>query len=302
MKLVGVLSCRKEYAHRNIIRDTWGKEVKLPWKLLFFVGTRLDSPEEDPEIVKILGTPGTLAVMHPTKLDKPSAPEKDEPDVIKLDTYDTYLGTSFKGKAIQRYAYEHNYEGLFLAMCDTLVFPDRLNKACVGHTAGQVFKASSAHGYPHPVACPHGGYGYWLDREVLGKLYNEPVLHYSEDQSTAFGLHKNGIMMQNSRSFAGASPQIGYITYGCVSNHLSSKFFEFKPEDISNAWEASKVQKAKFPTWDGICPRCKGVLFRPGLYGPRCQGCGNHYRMPSLRQVGAMAGKTSVSGRTRFIA
>ena len=32
-----------------------------------------------------------------------------------------------------------------------------------------------------------------------------------------------------------------------------------------------------FKEWNGICKRCGGTRHRPGMYGPRCQDCGNHH-------------------------
>lgn len=296
MKLIGVLSCHKEAQHRQAIRDTWAKEVKAPWEVKFFVGKTDACPSEDLEIVARIGPPGTLAMMHPSK-KAIGHHLLESDDVLELDCSDTYLGTAWKGAAIRRYALEHNYDGLFLAMSDTLVIPSRLDAACSAPAIAQCFPAAASKGYPVPnVPCPHGGFGYYLSRAVMEAIKDDPVRHYSEDQNTAFALHAHRIGITNSQMFNG-NYRLDYINTGAVSLHLSTKYHEFKPEDIRSAWNRVQLLLAKWPDWDGICPRCQGVLFKPELYGPKCAKCGNHF---AAQRHGATAGKKSGSGHIAF--
>jgi hypothetical protein len=277
-RLLGVMSCQKEAKHRLAILETWGKEMPSGWDLKFFVGASNWIPETDPKVLEFIGPPGTLSVMHPTKAETPKEAGLWA-GVEPLDCPDSYLGTAWKGKAIQRYAKEHGYDGLFLACCDTLVNPSMLHKATVGDCSAQVFRAAAAKAYPRQVPCPHGGYGYWLSRKALEAIYDEPVRHYSEDQSTAFALHHVGIRLINNRVFANNRLIGGYWIVGTVSHHLSTKAREFKPEDIRNAWNESKRRMARYPDWDGVCKKCGGVAFKLGFYGPQCTGCGNRRPM-----------------------
>jgi len=277
-RLLGVLSCQKEAKHRLAILETWGKEMPTGWDLKFFVGSSSWEPEKDPAVIEFIGPAGSVYQMHPTKAEVPKEAGLWA-GVEVLDCPDSYLGTAWKGKAIQRYAKEHNYDGLFLAMCDTLVNPSMLQKACVGEAAAQVFQATPAKAYPHRVPCPHGGYGYWLSRETLAAIYDEPVRHYSEDQSTAFALHHVGIRLRDNRLFSNNRLLGGYWMIGTVSRHLSTKAVEFKPDDIYTAWHESKRRMVRYPGWDGVCKKCGGVKFKLGFYGPQCADCGDRRPM-----------------------
>jgi hypothetical protein len=280
-QLIGIISCFKEAAHRQAIRETWAKEIPEGWELKFFLGGSSWVPETDSAVIEFMGEPGTLAHMHASKAALPPSDKVGlAADEVVLDVPDSYLGTAWKGRAIQRYAYEHGYEGLFLGMCDTLVFPRSLHSVCAGDCAAQVFKAAPAKAYPiQGVDCPHGGYGYWLSRRALAALSKEPVYHYSEDQSTAFALHHAGIKINANRLFSNNRLLGGYLINGTVSQHLSTKHHEFTPQQIREAWEKSKNVLKRWPGWDGICKKCKHTQFRMGLYGPRCVKCGDHWPM-----------------------
>ena len=280
-KLIGILSCHKEAAHRQAIRETWATEVPAGWDLRFFLGGSTWVPETDPDVIAFMGEPGTLAAMHPTKAAPPPS-DKVGPadDEVILDVPDSYLGTAWKGRAVQRWALEHGYAGLFLGMCDTFVFPQQLTAACNGDCAAQVFKAAPAKSYPiHGVDCPHGGFGYWLSRRSLEALAKEPVYHYSEDQSTAFALHHAGIRVMPSRLFSNNRMLGQYMLTGTVSQHLSTKHDEFTPAQIHDTWRRSKEVFKQWPDWDGVCKKCKFRRFRMDLYGPRCEKCGDRQPM-----------------------
>lgn len=280
-KLLGIISCHKEATHRQAIRETWATEIPVGWELKFFLGGSDWVPETDPAVLEFIGPPGTLAHMHPTKAAI-SHPEKWAlaDDEILLDVPDSYLGTAWKGRAIQRYALEHNYDGLFLGMCDTFVFPKVLPLACQGECAAQVFKASPAKAYQvSGVDCPHGGFGYWLSKTTLEKLSKEPVYHYSEDQSTAFALHHAGVRITHSRLFSHNRILGGYMLIGSVSQHLSTKHDEFTPAQIRDTWRRSKEVFKKWPDWDGTCKKCGCSVMRQDIYGPRCLKCGDRFPM-----------------------
>lgn len=274
--LLGVLSCQKESSHRQVIRETWGKEVPTGFDLKFFIGTSDWAPESDLAVLEFIGPPNSLASMHPAKAAKLTSPS---PDAIPLDCPDSYLGTAWKGKAIQRYAVEHNYKGLFLAMCDTLVNPAVLKRACTGVAAAKVFRAAPAKAYSHTVPCPHGGYGYWLSRTALDAIYDEPVRHYSEDQSTAFALHHAGVEIFNSKFFYDNRLPGGQWIVGSVSRHLSTKAMDFQPHHIREAWVEAHRRPAQYPDWDCVCRKCGGVSFKLGMYGPQCSECGDRKPM-----------------------
>lgn len=275
-RLIGIVSCFKEAKHRQAIRETWAKEIPDGWVLKFFLGGSDWKPETDPDVIAFMGPPATLAVMHPTKAAAIGLVSDLQPDEVVLDVPDSYLGTAWKGKSIQKWAFENDFDGLFLGMCDTLIFPKMLQKACVGECSAQVFIAAATKAYPKKVPCPHGGFGYWLSRRALKAIYDEPVRHYSEDQSTAFALHHAGVRIMPNPIFAGNRLLGGHVMIGSVSQHLSTKHQEFKPSDIYEAW--ARAQNVKilqhYPGWDGVCRKCQGVKFKMGIYGPRCSGCG----------------------------
>ena len=280
MRLIGVVSCWKEAAHRQAIRDTWAKEIPTGWDLKFFLGGSSWVPETDPAVLEFIGPPGTLAVMHHSKAQNPPIRGVLLQDEVLLDCPDSYLGTAWKGKAIQQYALQQNYDGLFLAMCDTLVFPSMLQKACVGLVSAQVFTAAPAKAYPiSGVRCPHGGYGYWLSQRALEAIDHEPVRHYSEDQNTAFALHHAKIPIF-ANSYFNQSRLGGIRAYRAVSQHLSTKGQEFLVMDITNAWRESQRTLDRWPGWDGVCKRCGEVRFKDSLYGPQCITC--HSRKPMV--------------------
>lgn len=280
MKLIGILSCHKEAAHRQAIRETWATEIPDGWTLRFFLGGSSWVPETDPAVLEFIGPPGTLAHMHPTKA-APCQPEKWAPadDEVLLDVPDTYLGTAWKGRAVQRWALEQGYDGLFLGMCDTFVFPKMLVQIGAGDCVAQVFKAAPGKAYPVAgVDCPHGGFGYWLSKRALEALSKEPVYHYSEDQSTAFALHHAGIRIMPSRLF-GNNRLGGYMLTGTVSAHLSTKSVEFTPQQIRDTWRRAQEWRAPWPDWDGKCKKCGCDIMRADLYGPRCLKCGDRQPM-----------------------
>jgi hypothetical protein len=280
-KLIGIISCYKESSHRQAIRETWATEVPTGWDLKFFLGGSTWVPETDSAVIEFMGPPGTLASMHPTK----AAPPPSEKwaladDEVVLDVPDSYLGTAWKGRGVQKYAYENGYDGLFLGMCDTLVFPKMLAQVCTGDCSAQVFKAAPGKAYPIPgVDCPHGGFGYWLSRRALEALSKEPVYHYSEDQSTAFALHHAEIPIRPNRLFSANRILGGYTVIGTVSQHLSTKHDEFTPGHIRDAWQRAKNAFNKWPDWDGVCKKCKFTRFRMDIYGPRCEKCGDRFPM-----------------------
>ena len=278
-KLIGVMSCHKETAHRQMIRKTWGAEVPASWDLKFFLGMSSWVPEEDPEVLATIGPAGTLGDMHPTKRHRPALSESLLPDEVGLDCPDCYLGTAWKGRAIQRWAIDHEYAGLFLCCSDTVVFPARLERACQGHDCvGQTFTGSATALYPHRVPCPHGGFGYYLSQKTLRAIYNEPVRHYSEDQSTAQALHHQEIKVKHSASFVGNRLLGGLLCSATVSQHISTKAGKFEPQDIKDAWDRGKTALKRYPDFDGVCKNCQGVKFKMGLYGPQCFFCGWRYR------------------------
>jgi hypothetical protein len=280
-KLIGIISCHKEAAHRQAIRETWATEIPTGWDLKFFLGGSAWIPETDPEVIEFMGPPGTLASMHPTKAaTSPSDKVGPADDEVILDVPDSYLGTAWKGRAIQRWAFERGYDGLFLGMCDTFVFPRQLKMVCTGDCAAQVFKAAPAKAYPIAgIDCPHGGFGYWLSKRALEALSREPVYHYSEDQSTAFALHHAGIKITANRLFSNNRLLGGYFVVGNVSQHLSTKHDEFTPQQIRDTWRRSKEVFNRWPDWDGMCRKCGCAQFRSDIYGPRCLKCGDRWPM-----------------------
>lgn len=203
-------------------------------------------------------------------------------DEVILDAPDTYLGLSWKGREAKRWVVRNGYDGVFVGMADTYVNVTKLaaSKDILRNQAvAQVFPAGAAKAYPiSKVPCPHGGYGYWLSRNVCAAISDDPVRHYSEDQNVAFSLHAHKIRITPDSRFFN---HLGDLSVGGISLHLSTKWHKWDPGQIYEAHRKMKSYTERWPGWNGICKKCGGHRFTMGLYGPRCRHCGNHFTSKS---------------------
>lgn len=279
-----VLSCFKDKANgtNKAILETWGKSMPDGWDLRIFMGGSSWIPENDPAVHAAIGEPGTLAVMDPVKAAPFVERNSDglySQEVSLPSAPDTYLGLAWKGKEARRWALDHNYAGIFMAMADTYVRMENLAKArdmfkrpAVGH----VFPAAASKGYPiAKVPCPHGGFGYWLSRNTMEAISTAPIRHYSEDQNVAFALHKCGIKIHHD-------PRLSQNNlHASITSHLSTKWQAWDARMIYYAYKREQHRIALLETygdkvkdWDGRCPRCHGYAITEGNKGPRCRHCG----------------------------
>lgn len=144
--LIAILSCHlyEDNGNNQASRDTWIPLIPLNVDYKFFFGQR----------------PGVHdAALH--ILPK---------DVVKLNVPDDYQHVTYKAKAMQKWAYDHDYDFVFTCYPDTYVEPNRLlSSGFEKHDYSGNFCTFSGSTY-----C-QGGAGYWKSKKSIKILLESPI-------------------------------------------------------------------------------------------------------------------------------
>lgn len=198
--LVAVNSCWRDIRNgsNQAIRDTWAKTLPANWDLVFFVGDRNFTDEEESRLFtpEWLGSPGTLGAMHKTTAGKSEIGKASEllPDEVMLECSDQYLGLTFKTIESLKWALERKYDYVFRAFTDTYVFADRLAASdfLLHNACGWSFGCGPCAAHPDSThSCPLGGAGYWLSAKACQAVINytdAEIALMGDDELTALGV------------------------------------------------------------------------------------------------------------------
>lgn len=159
-----VISCWRNYARREAIRNTWAKLSALPVRF-------------------IVGKPVPAAVPSPS-----------ERDVITVDAGDSYMSLPAKVHALMEGA--RAYDKILKVDDDVFVAADRLTVPTENYL-GMVTRNMTG-----SVRYCHGGAGYWLSRKAMEAVWGADPSGLSEDSYVARACEWAGISPTHDNRYA----------------------------------------------------------------------------------------------------
>lgn len=163
--LIAVVNCQSRKVWAQAVRETWKPLLeKAGADVIFFRGSPAQPPGEE--------------------------------DVIQLNCDDSYSGLPAKVKAIICWAFDNGYDYVLKCDDDVVLSPDILKSGFNRH------KYSGRGNRPGKFIVPYG-FNYWMSRECMQKLYNEPLpISGNDDEKwVAERLHSYGIDLVHSEGY-----------------------------------------------------------------------------------------------------